>query len=394
MKELTEIVQAWEAFCAEKTVRAEDREAILATVVAVSGSTYRRPGARMLLTAEGRLAGSVSGGCLEGDLLRKAAWHTRSGPVLVTYDSTDEDDVVWGFGLGCNGRVQVLLERISQQSPGPLKLLENVLHQRHPAVIATLIGEDTPESVGQRLLLMSDGATKSTISCARLEEQVELEGQVERDAAAVLAARKSCTQTYLLPHDKTAAVVFLEVILPPLPLVIFGANHDALPLIRFAKELGWHVTVVDTRAALPRPERFPLADSVLAGSLELIGETISLSSQTVAVVMTHNYPDDKQVLRLLLTSPVSYIGQLGPWVRTERLLAEIRDDGLFITDAHRSCLHSPVGLDLGADTPEQIALSITAEIQAGQAGRAGGFLRDRSEPMHIREKQTSCPLSA
>lgn len=366
MKELQEIVTAWEILCAE------GREAVLATVVQVSGSTYRRPGARMLLAAEGRLAGSVSGGCLEGDLVKKAQWHTRSGAALVTYDSTDEDDVVWGFGLGCNGVVQVLLERVAPNTPGPLRLLQSVLHERTPGVIATVIGGEGRARVGQRLLLLPNGR-QDTLSDAALL------AQVENDAQAVLAARRSQTETYALPGG-TSAVVFLEAVLPPLPLVIFGANHDALPLVRLAKELGWHVTVADVRGA--HPERFPEADRVLAGSADTLCREISWDAQTAAVVMTHNYSDDKRLLRRLLETSAFYVGQLGPKARTERLLAEISDNGFVVTDAHRSRLHGPVGLDIGADTPEQIALSIIAEIQAARTGRTGESLRERRDPLH------------
>ena len=368
MKELGEIVAAWETLCAE------GREAVLATVVQVSGSTYRRPGARMLLAGEGRLAGSVSGGCLEGDLVKKAQWHTRNGAALVTYDSTDEDDVVWGFGLGCNGVVQVLLERVSADTPGPLTLLRSVLQSRQPGVTATVIGGEEA-AIGQRLLLMPDGRQESTLA------STELQAQVREDAQMVLVAQKSRTQTYTLPGG-AAATVFLEAVLPPLPLVIFGANHDALPLVRFAKELGWHVTVADVRGIQPRPERFPGADLVLAGSAESLCRDIRWNAQTAVVVMTHNYPDDKRVLRHLLDTPALYIGQLGPKARTERLLAEISDDGFSITEAHRSRLHGPVGLDLGADTPEEIALSVIAEVQAVRAGGSGESLRKRRGSLH------------
>ena len=367
MKELEEIVAAWDALCAE------GRDAVLATVVQVSGSTYRRPGARMLLTPEGRVAGSVSGGCLEGDLVKKAFWQTRKGAALVTYDSTDaDDDVVWDFGLGCNGIVQVLLERVSPNAPGPLRLLQSVLQERRPGVIATVIGG---ASLGERRLLMPNGSRIGTIRDGLLA------AQVAEDAHAALAAQRSETRTYVLPSG-ASAVVFLEAVPPPLPLVIFGASHDALPLVRLAKELGWHVTVADIRAAQPRPARFPPADAVVAGSAETLCAELELNARTAVVVMTHNYPDDKRVLKALLKTSVFYIGQLGPKARTERLLAEIKGDGLQITEIHRNRLHGPVGLDLGADTPEQIALSVIAEIQAVSAGRAGGLLRDRRDPLH------------
>lgn len=365
MKELQEIVAAWES------VRAEGRDVLLATVVGVSGSTYRRPGARMLLTAAGRLAGSVSGGCLEGDLVKKAEWRTRHGAALVSYDSTDEDDVVWGFGLGCSGVVEVLLERVTPAAPGPLELLRTVLRQRQPGVVATVIGG---EGIGQRLLLLPNGVQENLLS------EATLAAQVAEDARAVLAAQASRRQTYTLPSGEIA-VVFLEAVLPPMPLVIFGAGHDARPLVLLAKNLGWHVTVVDTRAASPRSERFPEADAVLAGPAKTL-EGLILDARTAVVVMTHNYPDDKRILQALLGTPALYIGQLGPRARTERLLSEIRGDGYLVTEAHRGRLHGPVGLDLGADTPEEIALSVVAEIQAAQAGRAGGPLRDRQAPLH------------
>lgn len=335
MKELAEIVAAWER------VRAEGQEALLATVVGVSGSTYRRPGARMLLSREGRLAGSVSGGCLEGDILQKAWWRTEQGAAIVTYDSTDADeDVVWGFGLGCNGVVQVLLERVSPDRPGPLDALAAVVRERRPQQIVTVIASDDP-------------------------------------AVPLGTAPANWT-----PPEGVS--VFQETVLPPVPLVIFGAGQDALPLVRLAKELGWHVTIMDTRGTRARPERFPFADRVCLGW----PESVEIDERTAAVVMTHNYPDDRRVLQSLLLSPAGYIGQLGPRVRTERLLAEIADDGLMVTEEMRRRLHAPIGLDLGADNPEEIALSIVAEIQAAQAGRAGGFLRERRAPLHARLETT------
>lgn len=302
------------------------------------------------------MAGSVSGGCLEGDILQKAWWRTEYGAALVTYDSTDADeDVVWGFGLGCNGVVQVLLERVSAAHPGPLDALAAVVRERRPQQIVTVIASDDP--------------------------------------AVPLGT---------VPPEWTPpgnAAVFQETVMPPAPLVIFGAGQDALPLVRMAKELGWHVTVVDTRGTRARPERFPQADVVQVG----FSDTAAMDSRTAAVVMTHNYADDRRVLRSLMTSPAGYVGQLGPRVRTERLLAEISDDGLAVTEEMQRRLHAPIGLDVGADNPEEIALSIVAEIQAVRAGRAAGFLRDHHTPIHARpvtalasgrREEALCPLAA
>lgn len=373
MKELTEIVNAWESLC-----RA-GQEAVLATVVQVSGSTYRRPGARMLLTPQGRLAGSVSGGCLEGDLLKKAWWRTRAGAALVTYDSTDEDDIVWGFGLGCNGIVQVLLERVSAHQPGPLNLLRDVLRLQRSGVIATIIGGEGNAPFGERLLLFPDGMSEKHLADASLANRIDFDAQAIRDTGG------SRTSIYEMPGGGTTSV-FLEAVHPPLPLVIFGTNHDAVPLVKIATEMGWNVTVVETRGRQARPERFPGARSVIACPPENIADRLTLDARTAAVVMSHNYPDDRRILPILLASPVGYIGQLGPKARTERLLAEISDDGFEVTQEQRNRLHGPIGLDLGADTPEEIALAIIAEIQAAQAGRAGGLLRDRRAPLHPQEE--------
>jgi xanthine dehydrogenase accessory factor len=381
MKELAEICGAW------TRIRQEGQGALLATVVGVSGSTYRRPGARMLLTNEaGRVAGSVSGGCLEGDILKRAWWRTQDGPALVTYDSTDEDDIVWGFGLGCNGIVQVLMERVSPTQPGPFDLLGAVLALRRPGAIGTVIRSDSPTAnIGERILLPPDGTSESRFGDAALARHVQ------QDLTEALRDGASRTETY--PQALGHVTVFLEVVQPPLPLVIFGAGHDALPLVRIAKELGWHVTVVDTRTLQSRSERFPLADIVLACPSEDAPQHISFDSRTAAVVMTHNYPEDRRVLQMLLASSIGYLGQLGPRTRTERLLSEIAEDGFPVAETHQGRLHSPIGLDIGADNPEEIALAIVAEIQATFAGRSGISLSGRSEPLHSR-KPTPCLLSA
>jgi len=371
MKETTEIISAW------RKAQQDGDDALLATVVQVSGSTYRRAGARMLLTPAGWMAGSVSGGCLESDILQKAWWRTRHGaPALVTYDSTDEDDIVWGFGLGCNGVVQVLLERLAPHARlNPLDFLARCLDNRMAGMVATIIKSASAHGavLGQRLLL-SETETETNLG------EPSLIQDVLRDARAMLTERKSGTQTYAVA-DGHVDVAF-ECVLPPVPLVIFGAGHDAVPLVRLAKELGWHVSVVDTHPVAPAPQRFPLADCVLSCTPENIGESINLSARTAAVVMTHSFPQDSVLLPLLLRSQVAYVGMLGPKKRTARLLEQMAADSNPPAQDALTRLHGPIGLDIGADTPEQIALSIVAEVQAALAGRAGGALRLRQAPIY------------
>lgn len=371
MKETSEIVAAWQQ------ARGDGSEALLATVVHVSGSTYRRAGARLLLTPSGWVAGSVSGGCLEGDILQKAWWRTQAGaPALVTYDSTDEDDIVWGFGLGCNGVVQVLLERLAPADPlNPVDFLARCLGTRQAGVVATVIGSALAPTVtlGQRVLL-SHTETLSNIG------EPALAHDILGDAQAALAQSQSGTRAYTLGAGHIN--VAFECVLPPTPLIIFGAGHDAAPLSRLAKEMGWHVTVVDTHSLAARPQRFPCADTVLSCAPEDVLQSLEIGPRTAAVIMTHSFPQDSVLLPLLLQSPAAYVGILGPKKRTARLLDAMAEGGNLAPDDALARLHGPIGLDIGADTPEQIALSIVAEVQAALAGRAGGELRRRQAPIY------------
>jgi xanthine/CO dehydrogenase XdhC/CoxF family maturation factor len=172
------------------------------------------------------------------------------------------------------------------------------------------------------------------------------------------------------------------VIEPPRPLVIFGAEQDTLSLVRLAHTLGWHATVVDTRARSATTERFKEADAVMLCRAEDVAEHVSLTSDTAVVVMTHNYLHDVELLRTLLPITLSYLGILGPKERTTKLLEELRAQGRVFADSQLARLHSPIGIDIGAETPAEIALAIIAEIKAACASRRGGFLRDRNAPIH------------
>ena len=380
MNELQAIVKGTEA------ARREGKPALLATVVSVRGSAYRRPGARMLLTSDGWEAGSISGGCLEGDILRKAWWRTRSGEqVIVTYDSTaddgtGEDELSWGFGLGCNGVIDVLLERIVPGSNDcPVVFIADCLRRRRMGLLATVIAVENSVStaIGQRLLWHEGDSFP--IGCTLCDDG--LATPIKRDANRILTTGSSSTVAVYELENGGTATVFLEVIRPPRPLLICGAGHDAAPLARMADALGWQVTVVEPRPGmLPRPDRFPGAESVFACSPTVLETHVALDSDTCVVVMSHNVALDAALLAELLPSSVRYIGILGPRRRTERILASLRESGVALPNLSR--LHGPVGLDIGADNPETIALSILAEVQASITKRCGGFLRERDEPIH------------
>ena len=372
MKELQDIVAAFEQ------VKTGGKTAALATLVKASGSTYRRPGARMLMTSDGQMVGSLSGGCLEGDVFEQAqAVMTSSKPIVVQYDTMSDEDIIWGLGLGCNGIVQIFIERLEQESPfNPLTFLSECLHHRQVGVLATVfhVEGEVKAQVGTRLMVYPDGTVKSDI------EDADLVAQIRDDAWKALDNTRSTVKAYPLAAGK--AEVFVEVIQPPVPLMIFGAGHDAVPLLRLAQELGWYVTVVDNRQADGTQQRFPSADEVILCRPEGISEAVVLDNRTMAVVMTHNYLHDLELLKTLLPSPVRYLGILGPKSRTEKLFQDLQEQGITPTDTQLQRLYSPVGLDIGADTPEEIALSIVAEIQAVLANHSAGSLRNKLGPIH------------
>jgi hypothetical protein len=391
MNELGRIVRAAE------TEIESGQTALMATLVKAYGSTYRRPGARMLLTGDGWVDGSLSGGCLEGDVIRKAWWRTENGPSVVTYDSmnadasnSDESDDEIAWGLGCNGIVEALLERLTPETRWHLTILSQWLTERSVGVVATIIRRESDSGsqsvrIGQRLTLSASGEVQTDIPdpllCQILRESAE----------TALRESRSLWRTFPVAEGGTAEA-FFEFVAPPLSLLLFGAGHDAVPLTRLAKlHLGWRVTVVDTRAARPRPERFPDADSVItcaATDTASLQALLATESPDAVVLMTHNYHDDAALIRPVLSTDTGYIGILGPRSRAERLLQESL--GASLTDFPER-IYAPVGLDIGADNPEAIALAIVAEIQASSAGRQGGMLRARQGPIHAREAERKDP---
>jgi len=330
MKELQQIVAVLET--------APPNGGALATLVAIAGSSYRRAGARALFTGDGRRVGSISGGCLEDDVAVHAQAVVANGtPEVISYDTTSENDLLWGVGLGCHGVVQVLIERLPPL-PRWVGVLRENLRRRRPTELAVVWRCPDQGLLGTRL------ATE--------------------------------------PAPPAGASVFRETISPPVSLAVFGAGDDAQPLVRLARELGWQVTVADPRPAYATSARFPDADAVVLARPEEAPGRMVLDAGTVAVVMTHHYAHDVPLLRQLLSYPLAYLGLLGPKKRAERILADLAAGGLALTEEMRRRLHAPVGLDLGADNPEEVALAILAEMKAALAGRDARPLRERQKPIH------------
>lgn len=372
MKELQQIIKAYEA------VKQAEGKAMLATIVKVKGSTYRRPGARMLIRDDGTSVGSLSSGCLEADVIERAKKAMESHDALtVTYDLTSPDEDVWGLNQGCNGVLQILLE------PLPLSVrsrhltsLAACVSENKAGVIANIFRVDGEfrARVGSHLFLSEDGKVEEDIKnpalCAALTE----------DCLSALRSKTSSVKEYRFTEGAVEA--FIEVIHPPLPIIIFGAGADAIPLARFAGELGWNVTVVDHRPAFLTTDRFPTADVLLPARPEEITDKIQIGSHSVAVILTHNFSHDLQLLRALLPSSAMYVGLLGPSKRAGMLLEKLRETGFSSTGLQLDRLHSPIGLNIGAESPEEMALSILAEIQACISGRSGGFLSNHAGPIH------------
>jgi xanthine/CO dehydrogenase XdhC/CoxF family maturation factor len=350
--------------------------AALATLVRVKGSSYRQPGARMLFGPAGVRAGILSAGCLETDILaRVQAVLATSAPHLASYDLGSDLDLIWGTGMGCQGRAEVLLERVA---PGPLpdwmRRCRAMLEQRTTGAQATVYavrGEPASVSPGDHFVLGDGGL-----------------GIPDGPFAPGLRSALDSAREAGVPRSHTLRAgdaeldLLVEPVLPPFALWIFGAGEHSRPIARLAKELGWFVGLVDHRPALATAERFPQADRIIVGHPpeSLLG--LPLDGRTGALVVSHIYEKDRQALENLLREPLGYLGLQGNRQRSLRLLKELAEAGAPLTEGQRRKLHFPAGLDIGAETPEAIALSMLAEVQAALAGHPGGALRDREGSIH------------
>lgn len=369
MKELQLIIQAYHHS------KSENQNVALATVVKVDGSAYRRPGARMLVTEEGQLTGAISGGCLEGDALRKAqSVIFQQKSLLVTYDTTDEDDQKFGVGLGCNGIIHVLIEPIDfEDAENPIELIIKALSDRELALLLTLfsVKNSKSEQIGTVLLKKGDrfqGNWKSKIHDKALQELLFK----EMERLGVLSEIRSYPS-----HDELA--VFFEVLRPAPRLLLFGAGNDTQPLAKMAEILGVELVLIDGRKNLATAARFPSAKRIIQGAAEEVMEVIETDPYTVALLMTHNFEYEALVLEKLQSHDLSYIGILGPKRKTEKLIQRLELKGIQVkTDT----IYAPMGVEIGAETSEEIALSALAEIKAVLNRKQPIFLRDKDGPIH------------
>ena len=395
MKEINDIIKAYDIAISEH------KKTALATVVHVEGSSYRRPGARMLITEDGMLTGAISGGCLEGDALRKALLAINDQKnKLVTYDTTDEDDAKFGVQLGCNGIVHILFEPIKESvENNPLQLLKRIASKRRPAVLTTLFSLTDREDVqpGTQILFTQENAVSTTnvttnkpneIS-SRIQDGLNNESfeRIQKDIIEAFNTQVSVFKNYEVlvrtnQKDLENITAFIEVLQPPIALHIFGAGNDAIPLVRMANLLGWELTVIDGRRTHATPERFPDVREIIISKAETSLESLLIDDRTVTVLMTHNYNYDIEVMRRLSATNCAYIGVLGPKKKLNRMYDELAEKGTIFSTSQLKRIYSPVGLDIGAETAEEIALSIAAEIQSVFSGKNAQKLRDKVDSIH------------
>lgn len=348
---------------------------VLATVVRVTGSSYGGVGTRMVARVDGSTVGIVSGGCLESDLAGHAREvHLKRTPRVVTYDTRADDDTAWGLGLGCNGLIEVLLEPLAPVEAGAIgRLIDQALSASSPSALATVIasgGADGAPAIGAHALFSGE-TVQTTGDWGDRNVQDAARGDV---GDAIAEGRRGLVREY------DGVSIAFEVVRPAVRLVICGTGPDVVPVVTLGQHLGWSLTVIDHRPVVPEHEaRFPGARLIECEAPERLAECVALDERTAAVVMSHHFARDTEYVRALLASPVAYIGVLGPRPRSERMLAVIGGDHPRVTDSR---VFAPVGLDIGGDGPEAIALSIATEVSAVLDHRESGHLRDRQAPLH------------
>jgi xanthine dehydrogenase accessory factor len=353
-------------------------EAVVATIVRTVGSSYRGPGARALLEPDGTVTGVLSGGCLEADLLERAK-HVRAHqkPDLVTYDTSSPEEIVDGLGIGCNGKVQILLEPWAAAEES-LRYASTLLEEERRGVVATVFHVRGFPNVswGARACIDETQAIFRSLLDQNLQQHILARSR------SLLNSHAPVVESLQLGVE--IADVLFEIVSPVPLLCIFGAGPGSAALARMAKALGWRVFLADHRDKASYAHDFDFIDKRVVGDFSVIASSVDLKPSMAAVVMSHNFAADLEYLKILLPSPVHYIGLLGSRSRSAELFAALAKEGIPTTPSMHERLFNPVGLDIGAEGPEEIALAILSEIRAALSGRSGGFLKNRKGPIHER----------
>jgi len=346
----------------EKLAQAEQRVA-MATLVATRGTSPKREGAKMWIGAQGRILGSVTiGGCVDARVIAEseqtlAAFKSR----MVQIKLGDED--AWEIGFSCAGDLDVLIEPVDLTNPHNVfqvyRAVRKAMDQGNRAVLATLLSEST-----RKLLVVEGGESSGSLGTPELDREAQ--------TIALEMMRKRVSATVSVSPDSLP--VFFEVHAPPTTLIVFGAGNVAMPLVSLAHDLGLRTVVVDGRPRFATRERFPDVDQLLIGIPSEIASNFSYTSSTFVVLTAHDYKYDLPVLKIVLPARPAYVGLLGSKRRGQSIKEILRNGGM--EQALLDQLHVPTGLDIGAETAPEIALSILAEAVALKSGRSAASLRD------------------
>ena len=341
------------------------RRAALATVVHIAGSAYRRPGAKFLVEEDGGTLGSISGGCLEADVREAGLAVLREGaPRRLRYDTGEDDRAVWGLGLGCRGIVDVFVQAATDpKTREAVERVREMLEGDRPFAFSTIVAG--PGGAGGMLVSSDDGTLGGSTG------DPALDAEIARSAADRIRSRESKL------HAVGGAEVFTEVLAPPPHLLLFGAGDDTRPICAYASDVGFRVTVVDHREAFLSAERFPGAARRALLRPEDGAGALPVGPRTYAVVMSHSFAHDREWARRLLAAGAPHVGLLGPRARTEEILRQIGAEG-------DERVFGPVGLDLGAEGPEQVALAVVAELLAAHTAREPAHLRQKHGAIHAK----------
>lgn len=354
-----------------RRVQKSNSQAVIAHVVSVEGSAYRRPGAKMVVSENRVGIGNITAGCLEGEVLDMASEVLATGnPLIQTYDLMQDRDDMWGLGVGCNGVIDILLEQIDSSYQPILDSLD----QGKPIGVITVLSGDVP--IGTKAYYDEDTGFNPSENFPDW-----LSNEVEPIISSLIKKGKSTSS-----HVETSsgqARIFMDSILPVPRLVIVGSGNDVAPVVDVAKINGFSVSIISFRKGTDISEKFPNADHFHYSSPTSISSTFNFDNNTYVVIMTHNFIDDRLSLEQLVSTPVNYIGLLGPQERFAEMLSEFEAEGTNISP-HADKIYTPIGLDIGGGSPYQIATSIISEILSAHNHRPSGHLRDRQGPIHDR----------
>ncbi len=369
MKEIRNIINTYDQIDWTK------EQAALATVVSVEESAYRRIGARMLVQSSGTWIGGISGGCLEGDALKRAnAAIFKKEPSIVIYDTMDDDDHQIGVGLGCNGRIEVLFTPVNPSDKhNPVERLKTIQEKRTPSIFYQVISLEEKE-IRKMGLFANENQTDIFVNSLGISKENLLE-----KTALVHQRKKSKVFNFVTTTGQSISIL-IEFIRPELRLVIVGDNYDVHAFVGIAKELGWEINIVGLRRKLDK-SIFSLSKKMLPYEQ---ARDLVIDEYTAVVLMSHDYKWDLEMLQIFLKQHPPYLGMLGPKKRMLKMQTELQADTEPINLKNLSFFYSPIGLDIGAESPEEIALSIAAEIIAHFRNRSGNFLKLRSGTIHER----------